>query len=312
MKSGRTKWMIITAAAVAVVATGLQFTSPVIPNPPVTGEFKGPEAVTAIFERACYDCHSNETSLEWYDKIAPVSWKVAAHVKEARTRLNFSNWDSLSSTAQLTTLWYIVNMVDQGKMPLESYTAVHPSARISKSDVDVLKQYVVSLTNARPTAKPAGSVPVKTAAVADDLPFQVSPSPNGISYFSDYKSWKVITSSNRFDNGTMRIIYGNDIAVKAIQENNIHPWPNGAKIVKVVWDKQAEDKDGNVFAGDFNNVQFMIKDDEKFRDTEGWGFARFSTKKLVPYGKTASFATECINCHRLASATGFVFDIPMK
>jgi hypothetical protein len=300
------KSTVITLAVVLCIGIGLQFTSPVISNPPVTGEFAGPDSVAMIFQRACYDCHSNETKLTWYDKIAPVSWKVSADVKEARGRFNFSHWDSLSAPDQITKLWYIVNMVEQGKMPLESYTTVHPSARITETDINVLKRYVLSLSNPV-VAKP----PVKTAA-AIGFPFPLSPSPNGITYFSDYKNWKVITATNRFDNGTMRIIYGNDIAIKAIQQNNINPWPNGAKIVKVVWNKQPEDKDGNVSPGAFNNVQFMIRDDKKYKDTEGWGFARFSTPKLIPYGKTASFDTECINCHRLASARGFVFDIPTK
>ncbi len=47
----------------------------------------------------------------------------------------------------------------------------------------------------------------------------------------------------------MRIIYGNDIAAKAIQENNIHPLAQWRQDREGGVDKQAEDKDGNVFAG---------------------------------------------------------------
>ena len=83
-------------------------------------------------------------------------------------------------------------------------------------------------------------------------------------------------------------------------------------IVKVVWDAGEEDADGNIYPGAFNNVQFMIRDEERFKKTEGWGFARFNTSQLVPYGKNVSFEVDCMNCHRLASANGFVFDIPTK
>lgn len=198
-------------------------------------------------------------------------------------------------------------------MPLKSYAALHASAKVSKAEITTLKKYVSSLPS------PGSSVTSKASAVstttASTAPRRSSPwprSPNGISYTDDYRNWQVIATTNRFDNGTLRIIYGNDIAVKALQQNNINPWPNGAKIVKVVWNKQPEDADGNVHTGSFNNIQFMIRDDKRFNDTGGWGFARFSTPELIPYGKTATFATTCFNCHRLASANGFVFDVPTK
>lgn len=69
----------------------LQVKSPKVENPPVTSEFHGPEEVTRILKRSCYDCHSNESNLRWYDKIAPFSYKVAADVEEARKRFNFRN-----------------------------------------------------------------------------------------------------------------------------------------------------------------------------------------------------------------------------
>jgi hypothetical protein len=200
-------------------------------------------------------------------------------------------------------------------MPLPAYTALHPKAKISENDLDVLKKYVTDLsdrnhrTGDTSEIKRAAHIPVAKPKVnAGKVPMSL----NGISYFDDYKNWKVISSTNRFDNGTMRLIYGNDIAVKAVRENKINPWPNGAIIVKVVWNSQHEDEKGNVSPGNFNNVQMMIRDEKKFSDTEGWGFARFSGLGLVPYGNTLTFAASCINCHRLVPENGFVFDIPTK
>ncbi len=280
--------------------------TPPLTNPPATGEFDGPDSVQRILKHACYDCHSNNTKLEWYHQVAPLSWKISSDVLEARRHLNFSHWDSLSAADQRAKLWYAVNMVEQGRMPRRDYTLLHPSAKLSEQEIGVLKNYIVTLTNASKTqpGKPM-SKQVSTQPV-------VRESPNGIQYFSDYLRWKVIVATNRFDNGTMRIIYGNDIAVKAIQDGNINPWRNGAVIVKVVWDAGEEDADGNIYPGAFNNVQFMVRDEGRFKKTEGWGFARFNTSQLVPYGKNVSFEVDCMNCHRLASANGFVFDIPTK
>ncbi|WP_353719186.1 heme-binding domain-containing protein [Dyadobacter sp. 676] len=284
----------------------LQVKSPTVENPPVTSEFHGPENVTRILRRSCYDCHSNETNLRWYDKIAPFSYKVAADVEEARKRFNFSEWDSIPKAEQEGKLWYIVNMIDAGRMPLPGYAAAHPGAKVTSAELDILKKYVTKLSRGHYATGDTARI-IEKPKVAN-----VPTSPNGIQYLDDYKNWKVISTTGRPDNGTMRIIYGNDIAVKALEEDRIRPWPDGAVIAKVVWNSQAPDADGNVKPGNFSNVQLMVRDAKKFAETEGWGFARFNGLDLKPYGKTAAFATSCINCHQLARETGFVFDIPTR
>jgi hypothetical protein len=305
--------LAISASILFVAFTGMQVASPEVTNPPVTSEFHGPQEVTSILKRACYDCHSNESNLRWYDKIAPFSYVVAADVEEARKRFNFSEWDSIPKGEQEGKLWYMVNMIDAGRMPLPAYTAAHPSAKVTPAELDILKKYVTDLSNANHATGDTARIQQKAGLQPDSvLPKAVPTSVNGIPYFDDYKNWKVISSTGRPDNGTTRLIYGNDIAVKALEENRINPWPNGATIVKVVWNSQHEDAAGNIMPGNFNNVQIMIKDDQKFKDTEGWGFAKFNGLDLKPTGTTLSFATSCINCHQLASETGFVFDIPTK
>jgi hypothetical protein len=110
----------------------------------------------------------------------------------------------------------------------------------------------------------------------------------------------------------MRVIFGNDVAVKAVRGNHIHPWPNGTIFAKVAW-TQLEDKDGNVHPGAFLQVEYMIKDDQKYASTLGWGFARFKTPKMVPYGgKDALFTTECVSCHKPMKDEDFVFTLPVK
>lgn len=297
------------------VGVSIQFTSPEIENPPVTGEIKAPAAVKSILERACYDCHSNETNLKWYDQIAPLSWKVASDIKEARSRYNFSAWDSIPKAQQNAWLWEIVNMAEQGRMPLKSYVVTHPSAKVTAADISILKKYLTSLPDGQQPDTAQIVKPVKKAEIHDQPEFAAGKIPvslNGISYFPDYKKWKVISTTNKFDVLSIRVVYGNDIMVKALQEGKINPFPDGAKIVKVVWNQQPEDKDGNVKAANFVNAQFMIKDSRKFKDTEGWGFAKFSGLKLLPYGKTAKYGVACINCHRLVTDQGFVFDMPTK
>jgi hypothetical protein len=299
--------MVVTALVIA-----MQFAGPSITHPPATGAFTAPDSIIAIVQRACYDCHSNNTRLRWYDRVAPARWLVATHVQEGRKHLNFSNWDSLAYPAQLSKLFYMVNMIEQGHMPLPGYTAVHRSAEVSTREIETLKKYVVALTATKkstvhgPQSTAKSPIPVATQAPGAHL------APNGIAYFDDYKHWQVLASTNRFDNHTLRVIYGNDIAIRAVQENHIDPWPDGAKIAKVVWDLLPADSLGNVKPGTFNNVQLMIRDQQKYTHTDGWGYARFNTTTLLPYGKTKTFDLECSSCHRLAAKNGFVFDIPTK
>lgn len=291
--------------ALVLVFTGLQFIRPELSNPPVTGDFDAPPEVKAIIKRACYDCHSNETNLRWYDQVSPVYWRVASHVKDGRQGLNFSNWTTMAPADQKAKLWEAVNQAAIGAMPLKDYQAVHPGAKVSAADIQVLKNYLAGMVHEKP-ADALAYQPASTPA-PDTLPVSI----NGIRYIPGYKNWTPVSTTDRFDNGTMRVIFGNDVAIKAIKDNKINPWPNGTIFAKVAWDKLS-DEEGNIRTGAFKQVEYMIKDSEKYKSTAGWGFARFKTPKLEPYGKTVLFTRECVSCHKPMEANDFVFTQPLQ
>ena len=81
-------YRVITLLLLAVIT--VQFIQPRFENPPVTADITAPPEVKAILKRACFDCHSNETKLRWFDRISPVSWMVAKDIKDARMLFNFS------------------------------------------------------------------------------------------------------------------------------------------------------------------------------------------------------------------------------
>ncbi|MEO3402359.1 heme-binding domain-containing protein [Mucilaginibacter sp. CAU 1740] len=309
----RKAFIIILILLVGFIS--IQFVRPDVPNPPVTGDFNAPADVKAIIQRACYDCHSNQTNLRWYDKIAPVYWGVADHIKDGRAGLNFSEWNKLAPGDQKAKLWESINQVLAGAMPLPSYTAVHTEAKLSPTDISVLKNYLASMIH----SKPADTAAINTADrqyqhwQGKSTEFAKLPvAANGIAYIPDYKNWQPISTTDREDNNTLRVIFGNDVAVKAIKENNIHPWPNGAIFAKVAW-AQLQDKDGTTRTGEFKQVEYMIKDDKKYASTAGWGWARFRTPKMVPYGgANVLFAKECVSCHKPLANEDFVFTQPIK
>src|SRR6201996_49108 len=106
-----------------VIGIAIQFIRPGLGNKPVTADLQAPPEVKAILQRACYDCHSNETHLAWFDLPAPAYWLVVDHVKDSRKVLNFSNFDSLPKAQQEGKLFESLNQIEYGVMPLSQYTA---------------------------------------------------------------------------------------------------------------------------------------------------------------------------------------------
>jgi hypothetical protein len=305
------------AAALLIGIVVIQFWRPEkIKSEPTKDLSNVPKEISDILRNSCFDCHSNQTNLSWYDKITPASFLVNAHIRDGRKALNFSNWDSLQQPQQSAILYYAFNKILSGEMPLPAYTAIHPSTKLNEASMMALKNYVTTLSpTSGPLSKPLNAANKKTdtlpvAKTAMD-PKNVAPALNGIAYIPDYRDWKAISTSDRFDNGTMRIIFGNSIAVKAIRAHQTNPWPDGTIFAKTAW-KQKIMPDGSITAGDFVQVEFMIKDAKKYADAKGWGWARWKGDHLKPYGQNAVFMQECINCHKPVKDNDYVFTTPLQ
>ncbi len=300
--------------ALFVAFLGLQLVRPELRNPPVTADLQAPFDVKQILRNSCYNCHSNETKLEWFDKVIPVYWLVNSDVKQARTHLNFSDLGAQPAAKQKAALFEAVNQIQLGAMPLPSYARVHPGAVVTADQLAVLRAYL------NPPAPP-GTPVAEAGAAAADAQYEkwiaagnephVQAAPNGIAFLPDYKNWKAISSTERVDNQTLRVILGNDIACKAIAENHINPWPDGTTFAKVAWYQQP-DGEGSLRTGEFQQVEFMIKDSKKYASTTGWGWARWRGKDLKPYGTTPAFSDECIGCHTPVRRNDYVFTMPIK
>lgn len=137
------------------------------------------------------------------------------------------------------------------------------------------------------------------------------PAPNGIKMPSQYKDWRVISVSHREDNKTLRVILGNNKAIMAARNGKTVPWPNGSILAKLVWKDASNPKwDKAKVPGEFVHAEFMIKDSEKYRETGGWGFARWTGASHKPYGKDPSFVQECFGCHAPVKDNDHVFTHP--
>lgn len=110
-------------------------------NPPVSAEVEAPEEVRSVLRRSCYDCHSHQVRRPWYAYVAPSSWLVEHDVKEGREHLNFSTWDRYDARARAHVKEEIREEIDGGTMPLWYYLPLHPRARLSAQDREILRRW---------------------------------------------------------------------------------------------------------------------------------------------------------------------------
>ncbi len=121
--------LVVLLVAIQAVPYGRNHT-----NPPVRAEPAWDSPRTReLAVRACYACHSNETTWPWYSNLAPVSWLVQYDVDQGRAELNFSAWgngDQEGGEAAETMV--------EGSMPPWFYVALNPEARLPATERQAL------------------------------------------------------------------------------------------------------------------------------------------------------------------------------
>jgi hypothetical protein len=138
----------------------------------------------------------------------------------------------------------------------------------------------------------------------------------GVTIPTGYRDWKLIAVNQILLAGKLdqlRAQLGNDIAIKAMKDGRL-PYPDGSMIVAIHWTRVPSTENNRVINGPFPgtqsfvigapvNVQFMVKDSNKYAATGGWGFGDFTGNKP---GSRALHET-CFACHYPAKDRDFVF-----
>ena len=81
--------------------------------------------VAGILKENCYDCHSDHTRYPWYSEVAPFSYWLADHINEGKEHFDASAWESYSVKKKDHKLEELLEMIEKGEMPLNSYTWLH-------------------------------------------------------------------------------------------------------------------------------------------------------------------------------------------
>lgn len=93
--------------------------------------FPVPAETEKILKTACYDCHSANTYYPWYANVQPIGWWLNHHVEEGKAELDFDAFATYSLRRQYHKLEEVIEMVNEGEMPLSSYTIIHGDAELN-------------------------------------------------------------------------------------------------------------------------------------------------------------------------------------
>ncbi len=96
-----------------------------------------------LAQRACFDCHSNETRWPAYSRLAPASWLIQHDVSEGRAELNFSEWERPQEEATNAA-----GAVREREMPPLAYRLMHSGARLTEQERDALARGLMKTLSA--------------------------------------------------------------------------------------------------------------------------------------------------------------------
>ncbi|MDO6811887.1 heme-binding domain-containing protein [Tenacibaculum soleae] len=141
----------IIALVLVVCFVGIQFMptelnqSNIVPKTDFLLVNNTPKNINTLLQTSCYDCHSNNTSYPWYNKIQPIAWFLENHIADGKEELNFNNWDTYSTRRKNSKLKSIINQIKNNEMPLSSYTLIHKNAKLSTPEKTLVIDYIKKL-----------------------------------------------------------------------------------------------------------------------------------------------------------------------
>jgi hypothetical protein len=100
--------------------------------------------VRRIVERSCQNCHSEKTEWPWYSHVPPISWLIENDVRQGRSHMNLSRWETYGIEQRRNILGELSPLVRNRRMPLPKYVVLHPGAKLSDSEIEQLTRWARS------------------------------------------------------------------------------------------------------------------------------------------------------------------------
>jgi hypothetical protein len=117
-----------------------------------------PADVKAILDKACMDCHSNNTRYLWYFKIQPVDWWLTHHINKGKRELNFDEYTNKPVRYRYNELEFFIDQVKKKQMPLASYTWIHKDAILDEQEKNTIIKWAESIRKEIKSKYPADSL----------------------------------------------------------------------------------------------------------------------------------------------------------
>ena len=150
--------------------------------------------------------------------------------------------------------------------------------------------------------------------------------PGGLAFsdFKGYEDWQAVGPSQTDAQNVIRLILANPVMTAAYQQGvpgNGKPFPDGSKIAKIVWQQKKlttppfSASTSDTVPGDLIEVELIEKDNKRFRDTHGWGYAvfdydassGFKPATMTSKSPQAQDAKCGAACHELAASKDYIF-----
>ena len=90
--------------------------------------------------------------------VQPFAWWLNDHIVEGKRELNFSGFASYSMRRKYKKMEEVIDQVDEGEMPLSSYTVIHRDAILSKEQKLALTTWATAIRDSMKATFPADSL----------------------------------------------------------------------------------------------------------------------------------------------------------
>ena len=124
----------------------------------IGNNFTVPADVKTILEKACNDCHSNNSNYPWYANLQPVHWWMEKHIKDGKKHLNYDEYTNRPLRYQYHKMEETIEMIKEGEMPLNSYTWTHKDAKLSEEEKTKLISWAESVMDNMKSKYPIDSL----------------------------------------------------------------------------------------------------------------------------------------------------------
>jgi hypothetical protein len=156
-------------------------------------------------------------------------------------------------------------------------------------------------------------VKTRSALAEDDQRWAGNLEMNGyrLDSFGDFTKWQLVTVRYRMDSGEFRFIYANPKAWDALKAGK-STYPDGAVFAKVAYLLSHDPRfTSSMTPNRVNRYQLMVRNQEKHKETRGWGYALFNSSGRTYPGEPKAVAQACAACHGIVRDLGEVFAQPL-